>query len=131
MKSLKYRSNMRLHFDEYNFGVMLYFLGLLSLAGGMFLYKVDGDDCVGRIIATIVITTGLFSWYLAFHFIESYFRRENERIRRAANLDGLKNRLHTMLKTAQDQCLADPDEANVTRCAAIEDVLNIVSDFEN
>lgn len=52
---------MRLYFNEYNFGVMLYFLGLLSLAGGMFLYKVDGDDCVGRIIATIVITIGLFS----------------------------------------------------------------------
>lgn len=122
---------MRLHLNEYNFGVMLFFLGLLSLAGGMFLYKVDGDDCVGRIIATIVISTGLFSWYLAFHYIETYFRRENERIRRAANLDGLKNRLGTMLKTAQDRCLADPDEANVARCAAIEDVLNIVSDFES
>lgn len=122
---------MRIHFDEYNFGEILFFLGLLSLTGGMFLYKVDGDDCVGRIIATIVIATGLFSWYMAFHFIESYFRRENERIRRAANLDGLKNRLGTMLKTAQDRCLADPDEANVARCAAIEDVLNIVSDFES
>lgn len=122
---------MRLHFNENNFGVMLYFLGLLSLAGGIFLYKVDGDDCVGGIIATIVISTGLFSWYMAFHFIETYFRRENERIRRAANLDGLKNRLGTMLKTAQDRCLADPDEANVARCAAIEDVLNIVSDFES
>lgn len=122
---------MRIHFDEYNFGEILFFLGLLSLAGGIFLYKVGGDDCVGRIIATIVITTGLFSWYLAFHFIEAYFHRENERIRRAANLDGLKNRLGTMLKTAQDRCLADPDEANVARCAAIEDVLNIVSDFEN
>lgn len=122
---------MRIHFDEYNFGEILFFLGLLSLAGGIFLYKVDGDDCVGRIIATIVIATGLFSWYMAFHFIESYFRRENERIRRAANLDGLKNRLGTMLKTAQDRCLADPDEANVARCAAIEDVLNIVSDFES
>lgn len=122
---------MRLYLNEYNFGVMLYFLGLLSLAGGMFLYKVDGDDCVGRIIATIVISTGLFSWYLAFHYIETYFRRENKRIRRAANLDGLKNRLGTMLKTAQDRCLADPDEANVARCAAIEDVLNIVSDFES
>lgn len=63
---------MRLHFNEYNFGVILFFLGLLSLAGGMFLYKVDGDDCVGRIIATIVISTGLFSWYLAFHFIETF-----------------------------------------------------------
>lgn len=122
---------MRIHFDEYNFGEILFFLGLLSLAGGIFLYKVDGDDCVGRIIATIVITIGLFSWYLAFHFIEAYFHRENERIRRAANLEGLKNRLGTMLKTAQDRCLADPDEANVARCAAIEDVLNIVSDFEN
>lgn len=122
---------MRLYLNEYNFGVIFFFLGLLSLAGGMFLYKVDGDDCVGRIIATIVISTGLFSWYLAFHFIETYFRRENERIRRAANLDGLKNRLGTMLKTAQDRCLADPDEANVARCAAIEDVLNIVSDFES
>lgn len=122
---------MRLHFNEYNFGVMLYCLGLLSLAGGMFLYKVDGDDCVGRIIATIVITTGLFSWYLAFHFIEAYFHGENEKKRHATNLEGLKNRLHTMLKTAQDQCLADPDEANVARCAAIEDVLNIVSDFES
>lgn len=115
----------------YNFGVMLYFLGLLSLAGGMFLYKVGGDDCVGEFIAIIVIATGLFSWYLAFHFIEAYFHRVNERTRRAANLDGLKNRLHTMLKTAQDQCLADPDEANVARCATIKDVLNIVSDFEN
>ena len=122
---------MRIHFDEYNFGEILFFLGLLSLAGGIFLYKVDGDDCVGRIIATIVITIGLFSWYLAFHFIEAYFHRENERIRRAANLEGLKNRLGTMLKTAQDRCLADPDEANVARCAAIEDVLNIVSDFES
>lgn len=122
---------MRIHFDEYNFGEILFFLGLLYLAGGIFLYKVDGDDCVGRIIATIVITIGLFSWYLAFHFIEAYFHRENERIRRAANLEGLKNRLGTMLKTAQDRCLADPDEANVARCAAIEDVLNIVSEFEN
>lgn len=122
---------MRIHFDEYNFGEILFFLGLLSLAGGIFLYKVGGDDCVGRIIATIVITTGLFSWYLAFHFIEAYFHRENERIRRAANLEGLTNRLHTMLKTAQDRCLADPDEANVARCAAIEDVLNIVNDFES
>lgn len=122
---------MRIHFDEYNFGVMLFFLGLLSFTGSMFLYKVDGDDCVGRIIATIVITIGLFFWYLAFHFIEAYFHRENARIRRAANLDGLTNRLHTMLKTAQDRCLADPDEANVARCAAIKDVLNIVSDFEN
>lgn len=122
---------MRIHFDEYNFGEILFFLGLLSLAGGIFLYKVDGDDCVGRIIATIVITIGLFSWYLAFHFIEAYFHRENERRRRAANLEGLTNRLHTMLKTAQDRCLADPDEANVARCATIKDVLNIVSDFES
>lgn len=122
---------MRIHFDEYHFGVMLFFLGLLSFTGSMFLYKVDGDDCVGRIIATIVISIGLFSWYLAFHFIEAYFHRENERIRRAANLEGLTNRLHTMLKTAQDRCLADPDEANVARCAAIEDVLNIVNDFES
>lgn len=122
---------MRIHFDEYHFGVMLFFLGLLSFTGSMFLYKVDGDDCVGRIIATIVISIGLFSWYLAFHFIEAYFHRKNERIRRAANLDGLTNRLHTMLKTAQDRCLADPDEANVARCAAIKDVLNIVSDFES
>lgn len=122
---------MRIHFDEYHFGVMLFFLGLLSFTGSMFLYKVGGDDCVGRIIATIVISIGLFSWYLAFHFIEAYFHRENERIRRAANLDGLTNRLHTMLKTAQDRCLADPDEANGARCAAIKDVLNIVSDFES
>ena len=44
---------------------MLYFLGLLSLAGGMFLYKVGGDDCVGEFIAIIVIATGLFpgTWH--------------------------------------------------------------------